>query len=90
MYPQSLHTHSPCQNLASFSSSAALAAADFLFPKTFKLVTGVLELTRGAIAKFLEGANASVEISATKVQIIARNVDLIILKRNGLNDLGSK
>ena len=68
MYPQSLHTHSPCQNFAAFSASSAFWASVLRLPKTQREV-GVATARVATTARGVEGANAKVDDA--KRQIVA-------------------
>jgi hypothetical protein len=57
-----LQTHSPCQYRAAFSSSSAFCAADFFFPKMFKLV--VETVVEGTLVTGATGLKAEVGFTA--------------------------
>ena len=64
MYPQSLHTHSPCQYLAASASSSAFWASVFLFPNTEREVGVFMDRLRvGARADGVTGANANAVVT---------------------------
>lgn len=66
MYPQSLQTHSPCQNLAAFSASSAFCASVLRLPNTFKEV-GVAADRGATRVRGVAGANAKAELANRQI-----------------------
>ena len=79
MYPQSLHTHSPCQNWAALSASSAFCASVLRFPNTFREVGATAD--RGATrVRGVAGANANAELANRQIaEMIAMILFMVYL-----------
>jgi len=78
MYPQSLHTQSPCQYLAAFSASSAFCASVLRFPKTPSEV-GTAAVRGATTARVAAGANPNAPVARRHiVEIIAMMFFIVV------------